>query len=547
MKNKLGLFLLVTVLLAALFGGIVGDKVSAVSSVDDPPEQLLKTFNEALVVIQSNYARNVESEEMVHSAIRGMLRTLDPHSSFFDNRDYGRLQEDQQGKYFGLGITIRQEAPGSGRVVIIEPPAPGTPAYKAGLRAGDTIVKVRNEKIDDWEMEEVIRNLKGPKGTKVNITIERPGALKPQELDVERDEISLHTIQSAFRIRTDIGYIKLNRFSETSYDELDRALEQIDEKTLSGLVLDLRDNPGGSLNQALRISERFLKKGQLIVSTRGRNGEGERFTAKRGARHEYPVVVLINRNSASASEIVAGAIQDHDRGLIVGETSFGKALVQTIYPMENSLGLALTTGRYYTPSNRLIQRDYSEGFYDYYFVRNNDKPQEVRQTDSGRKVLGGGGIKPDHEINNRELNRIEGLMLGQDAFFDYARKLVNGEVPAAAAFQLKARLLEAREESDRQKLMATVVIDDAIVEDFRQYLKGKGLSFTDKEMADNAEFIKRRIKEQVFISTFGAREAYKIAIEGDETVQKAIHLMPEAKVLLENSQKNSVASQGSNR
>ena len=215
----------------------------------------------------------------------------------------------------------------------MEPPAPGTPAYKVGLRAGDVISKIEGQPIDDWDLnKDVIPNLKGPKGTEVNITVERPGELEPLELTVIRDEISLYTIKYVFRLDKNIGYLKINKFSETTGKELNDALEQLDEEHLSGLILDLRNNPGGALNQALAVSGRFLRKGQVIVNTRGRSSQGREFSAQTGRSFEYPMVVLINRNSASASEIVSGALQDHDRALIVGETSFGKALVQTIYP-----------------------------------------------------------------------------------------------------------------------------------------------------------------------------------------------------------------------
>lgn len=546
MRHKLSIFLLLTVVLAAIFGGFVGDRVSAGSPLGDTSEQL-KNFTRVLQLVSENYARPANSEELLESAIRGMLHTLDPHSSYFDTRDYSRLQEEQQGKYYGLGITIRSASPGSGRVVVVEPPAPGTPAQKAGLRAGDVITRIRREPIDEWETDEVIGHLKGPKGSKVDITIERPGLDDPLEVTVERDEIPMYAVQESFMVRPKIGYVKVSRFADSTTDELEAALKKMDLPTLEGLVLDLRGNPGGALNQAIRVTDLFLRKGQVIVSTRNRHGKENEYKAPNGSPYRYPMVVLIDRFSASASEIVSGALQDHDRALIVGETSFGKALVQTIFSLGDRKGLALTTGRYYTPSDRLIQRDYSGGFYEYYNSRrpaDDEKPTgEVRQTDSGRKVYSGGGIAPDVKFTV-EPNKFQIMLASRDMFFSYARKLISGEVPVARNFKLPAKGGESSE-TEKKELMGSMVISDAILEDFKQFIKGKAVIFADEDFDKNSDFIKRRLKKEVFDSFFGAREGYKVAIEGDEQVQKAIELMPQAKALLEHSEKpdkNAVAS-----
>ncbi|HEY2930993.1 MAG TPA: S41 family peptidase [Acidobacteriota bacterium] len=540
MKHKLSLFGFLTILLAAAFGGFLGDKVSAGGPLGDSSEQQqMKNFTRVLQLVSENYVYPVDTEELVESGIRGMLHTLDPHSSFFDTRDYSRLQEEQQGKYYGLGITIRPISPGSGRVVVVEPPAPGTPAYKAQLRAGDIITHIRNEPIDDWETEDVISHLKGPKGTKVDITIERPGVQNAIPVTVERDEISMYAIHDAFLIRPRIGYIKINRFSDTTSDELEAALEKMDQPTLEGLILDLRGNPGGALNQAIRVTNQFLKKGQVIVSTRNRHGKENEYKAPNGSNHRYPMVVLIDRYSASASEIVSGALQDHDRALIIGETSFGKALVQTIYTLSDRKGLALTTGRYYTPSDRLIQRDYSGGFYEYYYNRK-DSPDtkpggEVKLTDSGRKVYGGGGIAPDFKMSI-EANKIQAMLNARDVFFSYAHKLIAGDIPVARNFRLPAKSSDLSE-AEQKKLMDSLVITDAILEDFKNYLKERSVIISDEDFQKNTDFIKRRVRKEVFDSFFGSREGYKVAIEGDEVVQKAIQLLPEAKALLQRSEK----------
>lgn len=535
MRNRLGFFVAITIITAALAGGWFGDRVSAGAPLEKDTQALLKTFTEALALVQANYVRPVTSDSLIENSVRGLLRTLDPHSSFFATSDYSRLQEEQQGKYFGLGITIRAESPGSGRVVVVEPPAPGTPAYKVGMKAGDVISKIEGQSIEDWDInEEVIPNLKGPKGTKVNITVERPGEPQPLELTVERDEIPLYTIKYAFPLKPGIGYVRIDKFSETTSRELDEALQNLGQATLKGLVLDLRDNPGGALSQAIEVADRFLAKDQVIVSTRGRQGrEPHEYRAPRGRRHLYPMVVLINQNSASASEIVAGALQDHDRALIVGETSFGKALVQTIYPLDGNRGLALTTGKYYTPADRLIQRDYSNGFYDYFYSRANSEPtaREQRQTDGGRAVYGGGGIAPDVEVSYRN-SKLGRLVDRRNLFYEFASKLVAGEITSDVRYRYVPEKLSQQE---KEQLKEQLQVSDQTLLRFREYIREKKVVLSDENYAESEDLIRNRLKQELFLLLFGDREGYKVALEVDQQVQKAIELLPEARVLAQNS------------
>jgi len=539
MKSRFGFVLLLTVGAASLLGGWFGDRVSASSSGDET-DQLIRTFTETLALVQANYSRDLSAEELVESAIRGMLRTLDPHSSFFATTDYSRLQEEQKGKYFGLGITIRGETPGSGRVVVVEPPAPGTPAYRVGLQAGDVISRINGEDIEDWDInEQVIPNLKGPKGTTVDIGVKRSGEPALLDFTVERDEIPLYTIKFAFRVEPGIGYIRIDRFSEVTERELDQALEDIDESSLEGLVLDLRDNPGGALGAAIAVSDRFLDKGELVVSTRGRDGEGNRpYRTRRSSRHEYPMVVLINRNSASASEIVAGALQDHDRALIIGETSFGKALVQTIYPLDGGKrGLALTTGKYYTPSDRLIQRDYSDGFYNYFYGRNresaNAKPSKEHNTDAGRPVFSGGGIRPDEEVELDKVDRLVREVIRRNLFFKFASKLTAGEIESDVRFQYSREETADLSEKEREPLVNRLVITDKTAELFKGFLREheRPIRFTDESFEENLELIKNRIRQQLLLSMFGEQEWYRVALQVDKQVQRAIELLPKAQAL----------------
>lgn len=532
MRNRLGILLLLIIALAALLGGLLGDKVSAGAPLERDTQELLKTFTEVLATVQGSYVRKISTEDLVESAVRGMLRTLDPHSSFFATTDYHRLQEEQQGKYYGLGITIRAEAPGSGRVLIVEPPAPGTPAYKAGLKVGDIISKIEGQSIEDWDVnEEVIPNLKGPKGTKVNITIERPGEPEPIKITVERDEIPLYTIKFAFHIRPQVGYVKIDKFSETTTEELDQALKKLDEPNLKGLMLDLRDNPGGALNQAINVADRFLQKGQLIVRTRSRKGRPHEYHAPKGSRYSYPMVVLINQNSASASEIVSGALQDHDRALIVGETSFGKALVQTIYPLEGNKALALTTGKYYTPSDRLIQRDYSEGVYDYFYNRErvDKKNGEEFRTDSGRPMYGGGGIAPDEEVTLKDYTKLRRIIERHQLFRDFAEDLTEGEIMSDVRYRYSRQERAGFTQKEREKLIREIQVSDETLSHFKDFLRSKKVSFNDESFDQNRDLVRNRLKQELFLTLFGQEEGFKVGLEMDHQVIRAIDLLPQAR------------------
>ena len=547
MKHRFAVVLISIVLLSALTVGFMGGSSAAQSTGAGatPLNEFLVDFTEALDVIQKNYADDVGSDKLVYSSIKGMLRMLDPHSNFLDPKDFTKLRDDQRSRYYGLGIRVRALLPDNkGRHMIVEPPSFGTPAQKKGLRTGDVITRIEGKPIDDWASDDVVANLKGPRGTIVNITIERPGVRDPIEIAIERDEIPLVTIPYAFEIRTGVGYVRIDRFAESTSDELKKALDEMG--TLTSLILDLRNNSGGLLNQAIAVSDFFLPRGSLIVSTKGRaEGSARTYEAPTSEKIDVPLVVLINRNSASASEIVAGALQDHDRALIVGETSYGKGLVQSVYTMANDTGMALTTAKYYTPSGRLIQRDYSNSNFEYY---NNigvdvdeDDPQadaerEIRYTDNKRTVYGGGGITPDIIESARKLSRFESLLESKDVLFQYARRLTAGEVPSAENFKLPEGVGEEyqalRGKNRSAKPLPEFAITETILEDFRQFLRERNIEFTNEDLEKNVDFIKRRIREAVFTAYFGIQEGYRVAVEGDNQVQKALAEMPDAELLM---------------
>ncbi len=539
MKHRFATFVILVVLLSSVAGGwLSGSAAADPGQARTSPNEFLANFTEALNLIEQHYVDSIGPDQLVYSAIKGMLRALDPHSSFFDPKEFNRLREEQVSKYYGLGIRVRPLFRDRGRVVIVEPPSIGSPAERRGLRAGDVITRIEGRSIDDWTSDEVVGNLRGPRGTFVNITVERPGLRNPLQFRVERDEIPIVTVPYAFLVRPGIGYIKVDRFAESTADELRQKMGKIEADKLDGLVLDLRDNPGGLLNQAIDIADIFLPRGKMIVSTRGRaQGSVRPYPAPSGEKMRVPLVVLINRHSASASEIVAGSLQDHDRALIVGETSFGKGLVQSVYTLEGGTGMALTTAKYYTPSGRLIQRDYSGSSFDYYYASNTagagEEPREITYTDAGRKVYGGGGITPDYVIPMREFNRFEALLTSKDILFEFARRLVSGQVQAARDFKPP---LKKESDAAASAAAAALEITPAILVEFQEYLRERRVEFTEQDIHDNIEFIKRRIKQEVNIAAFGLQEGYRVAIQGDNQVLKAIELLPEARQLMTTGQ-----------
>jgi carboxyl-terminal processing protease len=516
-SSRRTLYLAVFVLVTCGFLGMVfGQKINpaAAPGGDSDVRDSLRQFADVYSLVEQNYAEPVNADKAIYNgAIPGMLHVLDPHSNFFDPKSYALLREDQRGKYYGVGMTV---GPRNNKVIVIAPFA-GTPAYRAGIRPGDIIVAVDGKPTDNMSTSDVADLLKGPKGTTVHITIVREGTDKPIEFAVVRDEIPRYSVDLHFLIRPGIGYLHITGFNETTEKEVSDALDQMGD--LKGLILDLRQNPGGLLSEGVGVADKFLRKGQLIVSHHGRNSPEKRYTATHGdGGKEYPLVVLVNRGTASAAEIVAGAIQDHDRGLIVGETTFGKGLVQTVYPLSENTGLALTTAHYYTPSGRLIQRDYSNvSLYDYYFERpdeskNGTASREVKLTDSGRTVYGGGGITPDVKLDPIKSTPFQDSLLQHYAFFNYAKHYMVNHHPTKS-FE----------------------VDDATMQDFRKFLDAEKVPFTEAELLQNNDWVRSSIKSEIFVNAFGQEEGLKVRAEADPEVLKGLELLPQAKQLAENA------------
>jgi len=502
--------------LCGYLGMLFAQKTPALApSGDSDVRASVRQFSDVYDVVEQNYAEPVNADKAIYNgAIPGMLRVLDPHSNFFDPKSYSLMKEDQRGKYYGVGMQV---GPRNNKVIVIAPFA-GTPAYRAGIHPGDIIVAVDGKPTDNLSTSDVADMLKGPKGTTVHITVVREGSDKPLEFVVVRDEIPRYSVDLHFMIRPGIGYMHVSGFNETTEHEVSDALNEMGD--LKGLILDLRQNPGGLLSEGVGVADKFLRKGQLIVSHHGRASSEKRYVATHGnSGKEYPLVVLVNRGTASAAEIVSGAIQDHDRGLIVGETTFGKGLVQTVYPLSENTGLALTTAKYYTPSGRLIQRDYSNiSLYDYYFNRegeeNSAAAREVKLTDSGRPVYGGGGITPDVKIAAVKSNRFQDSLLQHYAFFNFAKH-----------YTINHHATEHFE------------VDDQVMQDFRKFLDEEKIPYAESDLMENNDWVRANIKSEIFTDSFGQQEGLRVKAETDPQVVKALDLLPQAKQLAENARR----------
>src|SRR5215813_1770768 len=388
------------ILVSALVGGLFGRNALA---TDDKVPEHYKAFTAALNAIETTYVDKVESEALVTSAIRGMLGTLDPHSSYFTPREYAQMRERQEGRYYGIGVSIQVFDGDVTAMNVFE----GSPAYKKGIRRGDVLSRVEGEDAKGWTVDQAQRKLRGPKGTLVHVQVKRRGYEQLIPFELTRDEVYIPTVPAYFMIDSTTGYIRMQDFGENTDRDVKHALRDLTSKGMKRLLFDLRGNPGGPLDQAIKVANEFLPKGRMIVYTRGRvpNSDSDYRATEESEFTDIPIVLMANRDSASASEIVTGALQDHDRAYVVGETTFGKALVQSVYRISNNAGLALTTAHYYTPSGRLIQRPWDATFDEYLSYRLKDQEVErphnssdLKRTDSGRPVYSGGGIEPDRRV-----------------------------------------------------------------------------------------------------------------------------------------------------
>ncbi len=516
--------LLGAVLALALPLGLAAQQAAPQASRQDQVAEQYRIFTAALAAVEQEYVEKIESEKLVYGAIEGMLRTLDPHSSFLDPRAYAQMRERQSGQYFGIGVSI--VSPG-GDVTVMSV-FEHSPAHRAGIRRGDVIAKIKGQDAKGWTNDQAVAELKGPRGTTVQFDVRRPGADDLIPFTVERNQVDIPTVHASFMLPGNVGYVRLQDFSETSNDELTAALTKLRAEGMQKLVLDLRDNPGGPLDQAIEVSNQFLPRGSMIVYTRGRTPNADQdFHAESQGDLKTPLVVLVNRNSASASEIVSGAMQDHDRGLVVGETTFGKALVQSLYRISNQSGLALTTGRYYTPSGRLIQRPWDGSFDEYltYTLRSQEEarehnPSELKYTDAGRKVYGGGGVEPDRffggPVEGFDPTRFSRMLRGRGLFVGFAERY-----KAAGDARPGSR-------STRQDLARGFTVTDQMIADFKKYVIDERVRIDEASFAKDDAFIRAMIRYEIDVDLFGTEEARRNLISADPQARFAQTLFDEA-------------------
>jgi carboxyl-terminal processing protease len=504
-----------------------------------------RDFDEALKMIEQQYVdgRSLNYNDVYKSSILGMLRSLDPHSNYYDREEFEELKSDQRSEYYGIGASIQNYIHGDDADTYITATFDASPAGKAGLRYGDKIVEVDGVKMTGKSSLEVRDKIRGPRGSIVKLTLERASDKRIEKVEIVRDAVPQPSIPDAYMLKPGVGYVDMTRgFNYTTTDELIESLEFLHQRGMKSLVLDLRNNPGGFLDQAIHVAEVFLRSGQLILTQKGRNGfRDNTYESHNNAPDLIPLVILINENTASASEIVAGAMQDHDRALIVGQTSFGKGLVQSIIPLEYGAGLTLTSAKYYTPSGRLIQRDYSNGgFYDYYTHGAGvagSQPEQTKQpsgpekkTDTGRAVYGGGGISPDETVKARTVNLTQRRLLSP--VFAFTRELVNGRVRGLESSKLPRGLVFDHDlQADEYK------VTDAMFRAFRDFVaKDPDYKVTAAVIDRNRPFIELEMRFNIVTAAHGRVIGDRVFITTDDPqVARAVDVLPKARELASKS------------
>jgi carboxyl-terminal processing protease len=493
----------------------------------DPWQQGLTKALTLTSLVQQEYYEEKDTRRLTYAAIRGMLDTLDPHSYFLDPEEARTFTEDYTGKYYGLGIQIQKQ---EDRLVVIAP-IEGTPAWRLGIQPGDVITHIDGQSTKPLSSTEAMVKLRGEKGTSVTITIMREGLDKPFDLTITREEIPLKSVPYSFILNEQqkTGYIFVRNFGRNTVGELEEKLEELTGLGMESLILDLRSNTGGPVFQAVDMADLFLPRGAKIVSMRGRNSAYNRdFYASRDDQYEYlPLIVLINQGTASASEIVSGAIMDNDRGLIVGEDSWGKGLVQTVFPLSADMAVAITTAKYLTPSGREIQRDYSH-LEDYLLAKKApDEKREVKYTLKGRKVLGQGGISPDYEVKTSyKPLTVEFLIRG--AFFSYGRRFSQHQTRVSKAYVFPQELKTGAEASNRRIFDENFEVTPEVLKDFLEFVESAGIKYDPSKLKEAESEIKDEVKREIFSAVISLEEGIKVSRKGDPVVLKALEVMPEA-------------------
>jgi carboxyl-terminal processing protease len=555
-KGALPLFAIGVIALSTLAGGYYSSLRPRHVTDTDPnlTEALTDQFREALLEIQENYSGKVDLETVGKNSIQGMLHQLDPHSAFFTKAEFDDVQTEQSSRIYGIGVTIAKRYDH----VYILSATPGAPGQRAGLRYGDAVVAIDKQNIDDWTSQQVMHKVRGEKGEPVEITVERAGTPNPITVRVRRDEVKLPSVRNAFMInqinqgvnqglnqgvaQSATGYIALTGgFSSKTDEELTEALTQLRIEGMRQLVLDLRGNPGGLLDEAVSVSRKFLAPGEKIVEVRGRDEDSPAKTydvPDNNSPETIPMVVLVDRQTASASEIVAGALQDHDRALIVGENTFGKGLVQGVFRLWGGTGLVLTTAKYYTPTGRSIQRSYANvSFYDYYLNRsddptgaNNGRHGDALRTDLGRTVYGGGGITPDVEVKAQPLS--SRLFYG---IFDFVRQLVAGQMGGLREYRVAECQYKTRISSDD---INRYPITDELLAAFRQYISNKPqFNVSEERITAKLNYIRTQMRREIVTAAYGPEAGDQVYLADDLQFRKAFDSLDRARVLADNARR----------
>jgi len=491
--------------------------VNASNSEDTNIYKKLKLFSEVLFNVRQNYVEELDVDDLIDSAIKGMLDECDPHTYYFTPDEFDKFSTDTKGEFGGLGISIDKK----GDYITVVAPIEGTPAYRLGILAGDKISKVDGESIVGVTTDESISKMRGEPGTKVVISILRPGIENELEFEIIREIIKIHSIPYSFKLDNDIGYMRIRQFNANTTTDMREKLDELEEAGIIGLVIDLRFNPGGLLREAINTVNEFIGKDKLVVFTKGRapRTNEEYFTRYNRKRGDYPVIVLINSGSASASEIFAGSMQDWDRGLVVGQTSFGKGSVQRLFPLSDGNGIKITTAKYYIKSGRCIHKDLNDKLLKDERVRNGEISREeieemqeeaeekshenIYYTNMGRKVYGGGGITPDIEIEQSTLSELGINLRRKNVFFDYS---VNYLVDNA------------------DKVDLDYVASDNDIENLMKFARSEDIEFEQAEADSIYEWLKTELTSNVIGRKFGEVERYKNNLKEDTQLQKTLDI-----------------------
>lgn len=542
MNKRFTLFAVILIITGAVIGGLFGrmpSRTSAEGTVTS--DRILSDYREALAVMDDSYVGKVDHDKITDSSMQGMLWTLDPHSSYFTRDELRKLDEEQASEFYGIGVSILQHRDG----VYVQSVVPNTPADKAGLRYGDRFLTVEGKDAKEWSSGELSKNVRGERGTTVKVQIERVGSQAPLEFDIVRGGVPLPSIRNSFMLPNSVGYVGLTGgFQQTTSDELAMAITDLKKKGMKSLILDLRGNPGGILEQAIGVVSKFVPGGQTVVSVKGsKSAEGRELRSTGGGGDTFPLVVMINGGSASASEIVAGAIQDYSRGLIVGSDSFGKGLVQRVFRLPYGTGITLTTARYYTPFGRSLQRDYSNGsIYDYY-THGDDLPDNAEldvkpkpagspvTTANGRVLYGGRGIEPDVVVAAATPSPVRGRI--NEAAFFFVRQLVSGKVAGLESFKVD-------KQSFKQTLLPNdFAVNDRVLDAFRAFTSAdKIFGLTAENITAQADYARMRLREEIATANYSSEAGVQVLLETDPQILKAMDSMPKAGEMVATFAKN---------